>query len=84
MGTWDVTSGVSCCLVSHPVQLSSGHTVGHLKGFCVPIGQLDRMGHQDWVLSLSYETYDRWESYTLHEQSLAILNNPHKVKVLFL
>ncbi len=71
---------------SHPTVLR--HTVGHLKGSCVSIGKLDGTGHQDWVLSLccwtSYEAQDRWESYTLHEQSLAILNNLHKVRLLFL
>ncbi len=45
-------------LVSHPVQLSSRHMVGHSMGSCVSIGQLDGMGHQDWVLSLCC-----WTSY---------------------
>ncbi len=68
-------------LVSHPIQLSSRHMVGRSMGSCVSIGQLDGMGHQDWVLSLCcWTSYDRWESYTLHEQSLAILNNPRKVR----
>ncbi len=43
MGSWDTIGRhlgsllLYTVLVSHPIQLSSRHTVGHLKGSCVSI-----------------------------------------------
>ncbi len=69
MGPWDTIGRhlgsllLYTVLVSHPIQLSSRHTVGRSTESCVPIGQLDGMGHQDWVLSLCC-----WTSYEAYEQ----------------